>query len=816
MAALVQAFPQQPGSSTMLQTRPSSSSGPFPVSSQPQQHQPNSRNSQMARNMYHGGSSQGTHRGHQTSGPVAPYAFTSTPGLSNTGSSHIRQNSAPFLRTENRTTSAPSVPQGQHDTTMNGGPPRLHLSAAGSVSTSSSSTSSSIRSHGSKDDSAIPTRQQLSVETSPRPLSVNFSSSSSLLHSSPTTTPPVKALPDRYRRGQKKNEPSTPTTQAAAPSSAPANAVGSDLTPPPQLYSQPAQSDSNSSLKTYQNFRDMVGNSPGHTRVASADAPPTDKTHQTELAKRYRRRSVGSLDTTAQINFDQSALDIKLPAQSYTPKNEERLQPETNLNHKNSSESLSSTRSSTPSTKNKKRGKRGKGKAGIGQTGPEIPKRLNHPSPLSKPMNMTPEASSSQTPSKSPTPAVTQPQKASPAAQHLTDITKKDQGKSGKSRLRRAFSFGSAAELRRVSVHNNVGKAANGEQEMTRRQQLDEELGREDAAIAEKQEAAGLGESIYSGQGNFFTGSTDNLSVSSTASSASIMLRKMGKGVKKSTRSLVGLFRPKSVVSVSGDLDASEASVPQVSMVTVEAEREKVNVNADPHEQNGGGTGYPKLERNSMEAYNNGNTNGSLKGSNDNTSARKSIVGGERERAEVLAAVRKGILKSMCEPMPNYWIPTNSPFLGSGTGSPNGSPVARPTEPKGADLSVPNISHINESPHSSVPSTPDDNPPRSGHRRTDSVTIEGEDYFMSMNRFSASEAKSAPITPQTVLARNISFSPRIQFHDTFASGEYDRRGEVATCNRLTPLLAQQIKEELNTFKMEMEVHESSKVYTHFF
>ena len=50
-------------------------------------------------------------------------------------------------------------------------------------------------------------------------------------------------------------------------------------------------------------------------------------------------------------------------------------------------------------------------------------------------------------------------------------------------------------------------------------------------------------------------------------------------------------------------------------------------------------------------------------------------------------------------------------------------------------------------------------------------------------------------------ARNISFSPRIQFHDTWPPGEYDRRGEIATCNRLTPMLAQQIKEELNTFKM---------------
>lgn len=60
--------------------------------------------------------------------------------------------------------------------------------------------------------------------------------------------------------------------------------------------------------------------------------------------------------------------------------------------------------------------------------------------------------------------------------------------------------------------------------------------------------------------------------------------------------------------------------------------------------------------------------------------------------------------------------------------------------------------------------------------------------------------RSLPNTPQA-LARNISFSPRLQFHDAWSSSDYDRRGEIATCNRLTPMLAQQIKEELNSFKM---------------
>jgi hypothetical protein len=105
---------------------------------------------------------------------------------------------------------------------------------------------------------------------------------------------------------------------------------------------------------------------------------------------------------------------------------------------------------------------------------------------------------------------------------------------------------------------------------------------------------------------------------------------------------------------------------------------------------------------------------------------------------------------------------------------------------------------VNDSPNSSAPSTPNDE--QQGHRRTGSVTLGGEDYFMSALRF-RSDSKSVPSTPQGTVKRSATFSPRIQFHDTWPSGEYDRRGEIATCNRLTPTLAQQIKEELNTFKM---------------
>jgi hypothetical protein len=285
----------------------------------------------------------------------------------------------------------------------------------------------------------------------------------------------------------------------------------------------------------------------------------------------------------------------------------------------------------------------------------DVNKRINNPSPLSKPMASNSDRPVTQSsfaklvqsknPDSEPKASVAENNNDSPAVQQLAALTKKDGKKEGKpSRLRRAFSFGSAAELRKASAENS--HAAN--RKLQKPQYETEEEARE-AAIVQQQEASGLGNSIYSGQGNFFTGSTDNISVSSTASSASIMLRKMGKGVKKSTRSLVGLFRPKSIVGAPAvDVSVPEPSIAQVSMVTVEAEREKVNINLSPHDQVGGGTGYPRLERNSIDAASLSAREPSLTTSDrssDNIKSRRSIVGGEKERAEVLAAVKKGILK---------------------------------------------------------------------------------------------------------------------------------------------------------------------------
>lgn len=95
-----------------------------------------------------------------------------------------------------------------------------------------------------------------------------------------------------------------------------------------------------------------------------------------------------------------------------------------------------------------------------------------------------------------------------------------------------------------------------------------------------------------------------------------------------------------------------------------------------------------------------------------------------------------------------------------------------------------------DSSRSSSPATP----------KTEVGQARSDDYFTKPPRIHNGSTMSLPTTPHNGI-RNISFSPRIQFHDAWSPQDYDRRGDIATCNRLTPMLAQQIKEELNSFKM---------------
>jgi hypothetical protein len=253
MAALVQTIPQQSGTVPVLQTRPSSSSGTF--SSPPNQA---SRIQTMSWTSFNAGNS-GTYRAGQPA--VAPYGYNQN--------AQNRQSWSPHLRPEHRTFSAP--PQGPVNPSYTGASPRTPHPAAGSVSNSSSN--SSFRSHVSKDDSAIPSRQPRSDQPL-RPLSTANLPSPVMNVSSP------KPSPNRYRRSNQRTE-----TAASTPAPAPVPTVVVDDMSSPRPV-RPAL----------------------HNRVSSVDDSSQSERTQPE---RYRRRSLGNMDASAYPN-----LQLDLPTSS--------------------------------------------------------------------------------------------------------------------------------------------------------------------------------------------------------------------------------------------------------------------------------------------------------------------------------------------------------------------------------------------------------------------------------------------------------------------------------------------------------------------
>lgn len=684
---------------------------------------------------------------------------------------------------------------------------------------------SGIQYSGSRDDSAIPTRARTNPIV-PRPHSAYMPRAS--LQAPVGQAAPTKQTPDRYRRTASRVSDGFVTAQGSAMPS------GSGMAMVGHLYT-PVTSTRNKSTHNGAARR----NSFYGTSAAAMDDIQLHKQRVDAEMKRYRRRSIHTLDSAdyrriltpqelIQVAEQTSRLNVsahqqrgseimevqkppRIPAAS-SPSMHARNGSSDSVASSHSRSSNNSRHSSRPSSSANRNNNAPPSMTNPTSVGSEnssskndsaravnvpprgsstdVPKRAHNPSPLSQPVTMGPDsarddgrpatsASSSAKPSSSQAhkPGLTD----SPAAKQLAAINEKGKtGKSKTSRLRRAFSFGSAADFRKAAGDEDGTKE---QAKATKDNRNDDSLDEEQTRIAKEQEEGGIGNNIYGAK--LFSGSTDNISVSSTASSASIMIRKMGRGMKKGTRSLVGLFRPKSIIGApAADAKAPERTTAAVTMVTVEAERDKANVSQDPPSQNNGDSGLQHPERNSLDGVNSSERLGS---SGTDNSARKSIVGGEKERAEVLAAVRKGILKK----------------------GGSSSPATRPQT--GADL--PDVPAISDSPNSSAPSTP--NSESQAHKRSDSLAIGSEDYFMTALRL-RQDTRSAPNTPQGSVRRCATFSPRIVFYDTWPSQEYDRRGEVATCNRLTPMLAQQIKEELNNFKMEMEVHENSKIYTHFF
>lgn len=303
MAQVLAPIVQTPTSITMLHT--SSDAFQNPSTSQP--HHTQGRSVQMPRNQIYNGQNGGQGYRSTSSGPIAPYAFSSTPQL----------------RQDNKSISGPS-PQGLHHLSgaRLGHPSHPSSSSDSTTSTSGSSSRSLIGPQfNSKDDSVLNTYDgRRSVAEGIPASTINLSTSVPDL-SLAVQDGPVKPSPDRYRRGGRRSDSSNTVTAASAA-----------LTPTQQSPSispstGPATPKTTSTVVS--SAEDLQAPArPGHNRASSVDDMQTPRQGSVDQAKRYRRRSLSGLDANAQAaSFDATATPSSTSIASSTKKPPQDLRP---------------------------------------------------------------------------------------------------------------------------------------------------------------------------------------------------------------------------------------------------------------------------------------------------------------------------------------------------------------------------------------------------------------------------------------------------------------------------------------------------------
>ncbi|KAI5969479.1 BNI4 [Candida margitis] len=118
--------------------------------------------------------------------------------------------------------------------------------------------------------------------------------------------------------------------------------------------------------------------------------------------------------------------------------------------------------------------------------------------------------------------------------------------------------------------------------------------------------------------------------------------------------------------------------------------------------------------------------------------------------------------------------------------------------------------------HNKIPSISDQSSTSSSPRSFTSMLGRWKRSNNNNNNANVLAPRVAPPPPVPTKPSGVRFSSRIILYDTYNDDEYDRHPDTATCNQLTPMLAQQIKEEMNMIKSEMDVHVESRCYTQFF
>ncbi|KAG4306292.1 hypothetical protein PORY_000280 [Pneumocystis oryctolagi] len=272
--------------------------------------------------------------------------------------------------------------------------------------------------------------------------------------------------------------------------------------------------------------------------------------------------------------------------------------------------------------------------------------------------------------------------------------------------------------------------------------------------------------------------SSDNVSISSTASSASIMLRKIskeGKGMlKRSKRALSSILKGSLHIEnskVTMSKEYKKNTMKDINKINVEIENTDNSLQIGTEDIENAENHYKEdLLETKIDDIQNQNKNIYIEKddtvsqfSNDNISINTTSINHPKENKndhstyfKPFPAIKKGILKY------TDWSPAAPNFKSS---------------------------------HSLTDLTIQFTPP---------TPLE----LVTFNDVPTAIPSSETSIPKNT--KSLSFSPKITIYDTWPSFEYDRRGEIATCNRLTPILAQRIKEELNTYKLdEMIVHEQT-------
>lgn len=272
----------------------------------------------MPRNLYNtpvGGMNTGNYRGQTTTSPISPHGFQNAPILQN-GPNPLRQHptAPPYPRLENRTSSAPSIPITLHAQQQNFAASNRPWPSPVSQTfgTANAFTSPQVP----RDDGSGPTNHNTKQSNS-RPLSSLDLNPSTL--QAPSYATVAKSSPDRYRRNHRRAETSGALPSNASGHDGSSMPSGSGMAAVGKLYTQTSQNSSTPSLTSYRgtaspNVNDH--NPAQQLRVASKDDSNLQRERQatSDLAKRYRRRSISSLEAK-----DYTMSETLAPAPSQQP-----------------------------------------------------------------------------------------------------------------------------------------------------------------------------------------------------------------------------------------------------------------------------------------------------------------------------------------------------------------------------------------------------------------------------------------------------------------------------------------------------------------